>query len=229
MKLSALAFTSLALVTTVLTACSAGGAAPLGPEELDGGSGTPGTDGGTAPAPVKPGTDATTPDAPPASEPVPTSPFFDVTINGKAMKVKSVKVDRTNVYPSDGTSYYEITATLDQSPPLASGLDSDPTVVIRVGKDENGVDACKEKRGPQVGFVQPVIELREVAVHYRRFTGSSTVTAFPSTKDGSCTMHLKSAATAGQAWGEATGSVQAGANEPVLGFTAKWFQNVSWK
>lgn len=227
MKLSALAFTSLTLVTTVLTACSAGGAAPVGPEELDGGSGTPRADSGTVP--VKPGADASAPDVPPESEPVPTSPFFDVTINGKAMKVKSVTVDRTNLYPSDGTSYYDITATLDQSPPLASGLDSDPTVVIRVGKDENGVDACKEKRGPKVGFIEPVIELREVAVHYRRFTGSSTVTAFPSTKDGSCSMHLKSAATAGQAWGEATGSVQAGTDEPVLGFTVKWFQNVSWK
>lgn len=229
MKFSALAFTSLALVTTALTACSSGSTAPLGAEEPDGGTGAPTPDSGTDPQPAKPGKDAAAPDAAPTPEPVPTSPFFDVTINGKAMKVKSVAVARTNVSPSDGTSYYEITATLDQSPPIASGLDSDPTVVIRVGKDENGTDACKQKLGPQVGFVQPVTELREVAVHYRRFTGSSTVIAFPSTKDGSCSMQLKSAATGGQAWGEATGSVWAGDDEPTLGFTVKWFQNVTWK
>ena len=229
MKFSALAFTSLALATAALTACSSGSTAPLGAEEPDGGTGAETPDSGTNPVPGDPRKDAAAPDAAPTPEPVPTSPFFDLTINGKAMKVKSVSVARTNVSPSDGTSYYEITATLDQSPPIASGLDSDPTVVIRVGKDESGTDACKEKRGPQVGFVQPVIELREVAIHYRRFTGSSTVTAFPSTKDGSCNMQLKSAATGGQAWGEATGSVQAGDNEPALGFTVKWFQHVSWK
>lgn len=229
MKYSALAFTALALVTSVLTACSSGSTSSIGADDPDGGSGTTATDGGTDVAPVKPGKDASTPDAKPAEEPVPSSPFFDLTINGTPMKVKNVAVARTNLYPSDGTSYYEITATLDQSPALASGLQDDPSIVIRVGKDENGTDACKVKRGPQVGYVQPVIELREVQIRYRRSTGTSTVSAFPSTKDGSCTMQLKSAATAGQAWGEATGEVQAGADEPVLNFTAKWFQTVNWK
>jgi hypothetical protein len=42
-------------------------------------------------------------------------------------------------------------------------------------------------------------------------------------------MVLKSAAAGGHAWGEATGSVQAGADEPALSFEARWFQPVSWK
>jgi hypothetical protein len=227
-KLSTLSFACLALVTGVLAACSSGSTSQVGADEPDGGTPTT-ADGGTTPTPVTPGKDASTPDAKPPEEPMPTSPLFEVTVNGTPMKVKSVAVSHTNLYPSDGTSTYEITATLDQSPPIAAGLDEDPKIIIRVGKDENGTDVCKEKRGPQVGFVQPVIELREVSIHYSRFTGTSGVTAFPSTKDGACNMILKSAAAGGQAWGEATGEVQAGADEPMLNFKAKWFQPVSWK
>lgn len=229
MKYSPLGFSALALVTGLLAGCSSGSTNVISADDGDGGGTTTTPDGGATTTPVTPGKDASTPDATPKEEPMPTSPLFEVTVNGTPMKVKSVAVNHTNLYPSDGTSYYEITATLDQSPPIAAGLDKDPTIVIRVGKDENGTDVCKEKRGPQVGFVQPVIELREVSIHYSRFTGSSGVNAFPSTKDGACNMILKSAAAGGQAWGEATGSVQAGADEPVLSFKAKWFQPVAWK
>lgn len=231
MKVSTLGFTALALVTGMLTGCSSGSTNVISADDTDGGGTTTTPDGGTTPTPVTPGKDASTPDTTPKEEeePMPTSPLFEVTVNGTPMKVKSVAVSHTNLYPNDGTSYYEITATLDRSPPIAAGLDKDPTIVIRVGKDENGTDVCKEKRGPQVGFVQPVIELREVSIHYSRFTGTSGVNAFPSTKDGACNMILKSAASGGQAWGEATGSVQAGADEPALSFKAKWFQPVSWK
>lgn len=166
---------------------------------------------------------------PDASEPVPTAPFFDVTVNGAAVKVKSVTVKPTNVYPSQGISHYEIKATLEQTPPIVPGMQNDPSIVIRVGKDENGSDSCKEKRGPRDGFIEPVIELREVGFNYKRFTGQSTVIAFPTTtKSGSCTMLLKSAAAGGQSWGEASGTVQSGSDEPALAFKAKWFQTFTW-
>jgi hypothetical protein len=228
-KLSVLAYTSLALLTCALGACTAGSTTPVGADQPPSGTGTTDRDAGTDPAPPAPKQDAAPPPDTKPDDPMPTSPMFEVTINGSAVKVKSVSIDHTNLYPSDGTSYYEITATLDQSPPIVPGLDEDPKIVIRVGKDENGTDVCKEKRGPQVGFVQPVIELREVSIRYERFTGSSTVTAFPSTKDGSCNMALKSAAAGGHAWGEAKGVVQSSADEPALHFEAKWFQPVDWK
>ena len=229
MKLHALALVSMALLAGgTVTACTAGSTTPYYDTATPDGGG-PTDDGTRADAAPPKGKDASAPPATPDEEPVPTSPLFEVKIDGTAIKVKNVSVSRTNLYPSDGTSYYEITATLDQSPAIIDGIDQDPTLVIRVGKDENGKDVCKEKRGPQVGFIEPVIELREVAIHYRRWTGSKTVSAYPSTKDGACTMQLKSAATNGQAWGEAAGTVQAGAGEPVLSFEIKWFQNVAWK
>lgn len=224
----------VALASSILVAsavgCTAGNVSqglPLDPGTTDSGSPDDGDkDAGT----VTPKKDSGTPDKPDAAESVPTSPFFDVTINGTAAKVKNVTVDHTNLYPDDGVSYYEITATLEKSTAIAAGLDEDPSIVIRVGKDENGTDVCKEKRGPQVNFKEPVLELREVQIHYKRFTGSQTVIAYPSTKtSGSCNMLLKSAAANGHAWGEASGSVQGGSGEPALAFEAKWFQDVSWK
>jgi hypothetical protein len=229
MKISLLALSSMALFAGAATACTAGSTTPYSSGTPNDGVATP-DEGPVADAgPAKPGKDAAPPETKPEEDPVPTSPMFEVKIDGTAIKVKNVSVERHILYPSDGTSYYEITATLDKAQPIVDGIDEDPTLVIRVGKDENGKDVCKEKRGPQVGFIQPVIELREVEIHYHRWTGSKTVSAYPSTKDSACTMQLKSAATNGQAWGEAAGTVQAGTGEPVISFETKWFQNVTWK
>lgn len=57
----------------------------------------------------------------------------------------------------------------------------EPSIAIRVGQAENGADACKEERGPRVGFVEPVTELREIQIKYKRFNGSSTIFAAPTT------------------------------------------------
>lgn len=229
------AFRAVALASSFLVAavvgCSAGTVTQFVPADGSANDGGPnvddkdaGTTTGTTPK------DGSTTSKPDAAEPVPTSAFFDVTVNGMAIAVTSVTVNHTNVYPDQGISYYEITATLAQTPPIVDGLDGDPTIVIRVGKDEGGSDVCKEERGPQVGFVEPVTALREVEVHYKRFTGSKTVSAYPSTKtSGSCTMLLKSTAANGQAWGEATGMVQVSGEEPALAFDAKWFQTLTWK
>jgi hypothetical protein len=218
------------MLASVAVACSAESVTPATVDGSDAAT-LPDDDDTTDAGTTKPGKDASTTEPKvDAAEPVPTKPFFDVTVNGTAMKVKNVTVKPTNVYPSQGVSYYEIEATLERTPPLTSGLQDDPSIVIRVAKDENGSDVCKEKRGPAEGFVEPVIELREVQIHYRHFNGSSTVTAFPSTpKSGSCTMLLKSAATNGQAWGEATGMLQSGASEPAFNFQAKWFQTFKWQ
>lgn len=226
----AVALASSLLVSSVV-GCSAGTVTQIAPGDTSANDGGPSVDdkdaGSTSGNTTKDGSATSKPDA---AEPVPTSAFFDVTVNGMAVTVKNVTVDHTNVYPDQGISYYEITATLAQTPPIVDGLDGDPTIVIRVGKDEGGTDACKEERGPQVGFVQPVTALREVQIHYKRFTGSQTVIAYPSTKtSGSCTMLLKSTAANGQAWGEATGMVQGSGDEPALAFKAKWFQTLTWK
>jgi hypothetical protein len=221
------ALVAASVVSPVLIGCSSGTATQQSP--ADEGASPTSDEAGSTDAGAKAAQDSSTPETKPdAAEAMPTKPLLDVTVNGVAMKVKDVAVVPKQVYPDQGISYYEITATLEQSPPIVQGLQKDPSITIRVGKDENGSDVCKEKRGPQVGFIQPVIELREVKIKYQRFTGAETVIATPSTKDGSCTMLLKSAASTGKAWGEASGSVQAGADEPVLTFQAKWFQELEW-
>lgn len=229
------AFRGAALASSLIVAsvvgCSAGTITQIAPGDTsanDGGPSGDDKDAGSTTATMQMDDAATA--KPDAAEAVPTSAFFDVTVNGKAVTVKNVAVDHHNVYPDQGISYYEITATLAQTPPIVDGLDEDPTIVISVGKDESGSDACKEERGPQVGFVQPVTALREVQIHYQRFTGSQTVSAYLSTKtSGSCTMLLKSTAANGQAWGQATGMVKGSGNEPALAFEAKWFQALTWK
>lgn len=158
MKFSALGLSTLVLLTSALVACSSGTTSTAGGSDTDGGSTETPADGTADSGAPKAQKDAAPDDTKPEEEAVPTKPFVELKINGAVMKVKDVKVTPTNIYPSQGTSYYEIKATLEQTPPMVAGLDADPSISIRVGKDEKGTDACKEKRGPQEGFVEPVLE-----------------------------------------------------------------------
>jgi hypothetical protein len=165
-----------------------------------------------------------------AAKPLPSAPFFEVSVNGTPLVVKSVSAKATKVQQGMGTWYYDITAVLEQTPAIVPGLQDAPSITIRVGKDDTGTAVCREVYGPIQGAVLPVTQIRQVQIKYRRFTGSSTVSAFPNTtREGACDMVLERPSTGGQAWGEAKGSVQAGSDEPKLSFDVKWFQNVSWE
>lgn len=209
-------------------ACSVdvGGGEPSAPSStVDAGAPSATTTPGDAAAPAP--TDARAPDA---KKPIPSSPYFTIAVNGTPLVVKSVVSEVTNVYPEQGTSYYEVTATLARTPAIVAGLEDDPEVTIRVGKSDEGADACQEVRGAPQGAVTPVVRVRDIQFRYRRFTGSASVTAFPSTKrSGACAMTLESPSTDGHAWGEAKGSVQNDPSEPKLDFDMKWFQPVEWK
>lgn len=160
----------------------------------------------------------------------PSAPLLEMTIGGKTVKVKNVKISPTGTqYPDGVFRYYVIDATLEESPEIVPGQMGEPSIAIRVGQAENGADACKEERGPRVGFVEPVTELREIQIKYKRFNGSSTIIAAPTTNSsGACMMTIHADASKGEAWGEATGSVRSGTTEPALPFTVKWFQPVKW-
>lgn len=195
--------------------------------EDDAGSTTPDVDGSVLPTP-----DGGTPqkDAAVVEQP-PSAPMLEVSLNGMVMTVKNVTIK--GVPAQQGSiANYQIDGTLDKAQAFVSGLQDDPTITIEVGKDDQGANACKVARGPQVGFIEPVIELRKVTIKYKRFTGQSTVYAYPNTNDdkglGSCNITLKTAATNGQAWGEAQGKVQAGSDEPVVNFQTKWYQTLKW-
>jgi len=223
-----ISFVTLALVGWLGAACSVDASAP-GPSE----SPSPSSSSTAAP-PATPGEDASaTPgdaSAPDAAKPLPGAPLFEVSVNGVPMKVKAVSSKVTNLYKDQGTSYYEVTAVLEQQPAIVDGLRADPSITIRVGKEDSGTDACKEVRGPAVGAVQPVTQIRDVQIKYQRFTGASTVYASPSTvRAGACTMTLEAPSTDGHAWGEARGSVQSGTDEPKLDFSVRFFQPIDWK
>lgn len=185
-----------------------------------------------APQPTeKPKEDPATPPPPPPQGPVmPAAPMFELLVGGKTIKATNVKVEPTGTQYSKGVFYYyTLTATLEETPNLVPGQEGAPRIELRVGKTENGADVCEETRGPQEGFVQPVTALREVQINYKRWTGSSTVIAAPTTtSSGACTMTLHADAAQGNAWGEAKGQVQSGANEPPIAFEVKWFQPVKW-
>jgi hypothetical protein len=195
-----------------------------------------GDDTGTdAPVLVDAGTDAAQPSlkdaAPETGEPVPTTPFVTVTSDGVAMQVTNVTVEARLQTASDGTPYYEIVATLARTPPLLPFLDSDPKVSIRVTRNESGAGNCKEVRVPLgSGGQTSLTENREIEIAYRRvIPGSHSISTNPSTSNrGACTMVLKAPAGSNQAWGEATGTVQA-TGEPPISFQVKWFQPITWR
>ena len=220
----------LSVAVGILSACSgtatssssSGGVLP----DDDAGS-TPAADASAEP---QPDAGSTQKDATVVEQP-PTAPMFEVTLNGMAMTVKDVAVK--GIPAQQGSiANYELKGTLDKGQAFVAGLQEDATITIEIGKDDQGSNVCKVARGPAQGFIEPVIELRKVTINYKRFTGQSTVYAYPNTnaKDGtgSCSMTLKTAAANGQAWGEAQGKVQAGTDEPVVSFQAKWFQTLKW-
>ena len=157
--------------------------------------------------------------------------MFEVTLNGKAMTVKDVAIKAISSQQGSITRY-ELKGTLDKAQAFVAGLEEDAKITIEIGKDDQGPNVCKVTRGPVQNYIEPILELRRVTINYKRFTGQSTVYAFPSTDaedgSGSCSMNLKTGAAGGQAWGEAQGKVQSSINEPVVNFQAKWFQPIKW-